>query len=184
MFNRNKKGFTLIELLTVIAIIGILAVLTLVSLDSAKKKARDAKRLADFSTIQTALMLYYDKYGVYPCGPAQWAWDFRTFDLTLVSDFLNGCAVRGTCEWCVGDPTTGLETDGLLNGNLKDPLPESYWYAYEVSSDRQQYDLYGYLEANSDLPKKDGGCCSNLYEVGNALGSFCPSGAANLYCVP
>jgi prepilin-type N-terminal cleavage/methylation domain-containing protein len=64
---KNKKaGFTLIELLVVVAIIGLLATLSLVALNSARQKARDAKRVADVKQIQTALELYYnDNYG-YP----------------------------------------------------------------------------------------------------------------------
>ena len=53
-----KKGFTLIELLVVIAIIGILASVVLASLNSARKKSRDARRVADIKQIQLALELY------------------------------------------------------------------------------------------------------------------------------
>ncbi len=71
----NKKsgliqGFTLIELLVVIAIIGVLSSIVLASLNTAREKARDAKRVADFKTIDLALELYFDKYGRYPTSPA------------------------------------------------------------------------------------------------------------------
>ena len=62
----KNKGFTLIELLVVIAIIGLLATIVMVSLNSARAKARDAKRLADAKAIVVALALYYDKNGQYP----------------------------------------------------------------------------------------------------------------------
>jgi len=62
----RQGGFTLIELLVVIAIIGILASIVLASLDSARKKGRDARRVADIKQIQLALELYYDANGVYP----------------------------------------------------------------------------------------------------------------------
>lgn len=61
-----QRGFTLIELLVVIAIIGILASIVLASLDSARKKGRDARRIADLKQIQLALELYYDANGAYP----------------------------------------------------------------------------------------------------------------------
>ena len=63
----GKTGFTLIELLVVIAIIGILASVVLASLNSARKKSRDARRLADVKQLQVALELYYDaNNGDYP----------------------------------------------------------------------------------------------------------------------
>jgi prepilin-type N-terminal cleavage/methylation domain-containing protein len=67
---KSKKGFTLIELLVVVAIIGLLSSVVLASLNSARSKARDAKRKEDFHTMQLAFQLYYDKYGVMPTVPA------------------------------------------------------------------------------------------------------------------
>lgn len=62
----NKKGFTLVELLVVIAIIGLLATLAIVALNSARAKARDAKRVGDVKQVQTALELYFNDEGGYP----------------------------------------------------------------------------------------------------------------------
>lgn len=68
---KRNAGFTLIELLVVIAIIGVLASVVLASLNSARAKARDARRLAEIKQIQTALELIYDQTGAYP-GAAGW----------------------------------------------------------------------------------------------------------------
>jgi len=57
---KNRQGFTLIELLVVIAIIGILATIVLVSLNTARVKARDARRESDIRQIGLALEMYYD----------------------------------------------------------------------------------------------------------------------------
>jgi len=66
---KNKsEGFTLIELLVVIAIIGLLSSIVLVSLNSARGKARDAKRVSDLKQISLALELYYHDNGTYPIG--------------------------------------------------------------------------------------------------------------------
>ncbi len=65
---KNKKGFTLIELLVVIAIIGILASVVLASLNTARKKSRDARRVADIKQIQLALELYFDATRAYPAA--------------------------------------------------------------------------------------------------------------------
>lgn len=85
------KGFTLIELLVVIAIISLLSSVVLASLNSARAKARDAKRLSDMHQMQVALEFYYDTFGRYPdsdmagCG----GWDSSgngTFITPLVSN--------------------------------------------------------------------------------------------------
>ena len=71
---KNKKGFTLIELLVVIAIIGLLATLSVIALNTARVKARDARRVSDIKQIQTALEMYFDANSAYPAvanGPVQ-----------------------------------------------------------------------------------------------------------------
>jgi prepilin-type N-terminal cleavage/methylation domain-containing protein len=72
--HRNKKtiprlvsGFTLIELLVVVSIIGLLASVVLASLNQARIRARDTKRIAEVGAILTALSLFYDEHGRYPC---------------------------------------------------------------------------------------------------------------------
>ncbi|MGH7175002.1 MAG: type II secretion system protein [Minisyncoccia bacterium] len=61
-----KRGFTLIELLVVIAIIGILSSVVLASLSTARLKASDAQTEENFSSLQTALALYYNTNGHMP----------------------------------------------------------------------------------------------------------------------
>ena len=67
-FKKARAGFTLIELLVVIAIIGVLASVVLASLNTARKKSRDARRIADIKQIQLALELYFDANRAYPDG--------------------------------------------------------------------------------------------------------------------
>ena len=68
--NKDKKAFTLIELLVVIAIIGLLSTLSIIALNSARAKARDAKRVSDVKQIQVALEMYYNEMADYPTSIA------------------------------------------------------------------------------------------------------------------
>lgn len=71
----KQKGFTLIELLVVIAIIGLLSSIVLASLNSARAKARDARRIADLKQVSTALEMYYSQNNAYPACRAFSPWN-------------------------------------------------------------------------------------------------------------
>ncbi len=58
----------MVELLVVVAIIGLMAAVALVALNSARQKARDARRVADIRQVQTALEMYYSDANGYPSG--------------------------------------------------------------------------------------------------------------------
>lgn len=148
IFKNISKGFTLIELLVVIAIIGVLASTVLASVNSARIKARDARRKADLRQITTALELYYDTYGAYPpfrpsnsCGGnrADWATSLCTNTnwLTTDANFLSFLPVVSK------DPINRL-------GNDDTPWWFALTYTYGVSADRQIYDLLTNLENTSD----------------------------------
>lgn len=67
----NKKAFTLIELLIVIAIIGLLSTLSILALNSARARARDARRVSDVKQSKTALEMYYNENDTYPGALSQ-----------------------------------------------------------------------------------------------------------------
>ncbi len=67
IFNLKPKGFTLIELLVVISIIGVLGSTIYAPFNEARKKGRDAKRVAELGAIQSALILFSDDHsGCFP----------------------------------------------------------------------------------------------------------------------
>ncbi len=80
----------MIELLVVISIIGLLSSVVLASLNTARVKARDARRIADLGQIRTALNLFFDTNGYYPqsgCG-----WDCNGYRLSYDSTSWNALA--------------------------------------------------------------------------------------------
>lgn len=69
----KNKGFTLIELLVVIAVIGILASVVMASLNSARVKARNARRNSDIKQLISAFNLGLDGSGTLP-NPGTGSW--------------------------------------------------------------------------------------------------------------
>ena len=127
----DKKGFTLIELLVVITIIGLLATIVLVSLNTARSKARDARRLADLRQVALALEFYYDDNPDtgYP-------------------------GASGSNQW--GDADSGM-TKALQDNNYISAVPHdpgTNTYQYWVAPGNQNHVLKVILE-NTDSPALD-----------------------------
>lgn len=164
-----SKGFTLLELLVVIGIIGLLASILVVNLTSARRRARDTKRVADVRNLQTAAEDYYGKNGKYP---------------TAISDLVSGAQIP---IW-PKDPLNSV--DCTANGD------GCYWYSYYTPAGAlgpQSYHFGASLEdTGSQLLNQDRDCNSTT-------GSGCPytsaytngftgadsagcGGVANRYC--
>ena len=60
---KTNKGFTLVELLVVIAIIVTLASIVLVGIQSATKRAKDARVIADMSQLRSQIEIEKDASG-------------------------------------------------------------------------------------------------------------------------
>ena len=143
----TKTGFTLIELLVVIAIIGVLSSVVLASLNTARSKARDAKRKEDLHSIQIALTLYFNAYGYYPSpkpqtscgGPDSWA------------------ESNGTCggQWLTTDPNfmlfmPSVPVDPINTGTNAGWGDGNYVYSYSADGSGQDYELLTQLENTND----------------------------------
>jgi len=154
----KSKGFTLIELLVVIAIIGILSSVVLASLNTARAKARDAKRVAEIRQIETALEMYYNDNGKYPSIVHGLGYDTSCVPVQPV-----GC---GHCHrWC--DLETALSP--YISTLPRDPLgtvQSNYYYAYSSNTNDQMYGLMTVLENSSTISQNDGGYYSSAFERG------------------
>ncbi|MFA5934472.1 MAG: type II secretion system protein [Candidatus Paceibacterota bacterium] len=62
----KNSGFTLVEIVVVIGIMALLSTIIFTSFDGAKAKSRDQQRIADISTIQLALEIFFNKNKEYP----------------------------------------------------------------------------------------------------------------------
>ncbi len=141
----RQKGFTLIELLVVISIIALLSSIVLTSVNSARAKARDARRIADLDQIRTALEFYFDANGYYPqsdCG-----WDCNGYRYSYSDSSWNALAA----DLQPYLPT--LPKDPLNTGNCPPWSNGCHTYTYGNvgrNSQRVQYDLTANLENTSD----------------------------------
>ncbi|HOZ36987.1 MAG TPA: type II secretion system protein [bacterium] len=119
----NKKGFTLIELLVVIAIIGLLATMAVAALNSARIKARNAKRMSDIEQIYKALSLFFDQYGCLPrtsgstCGGTGYSdSNAGSWDYSSQGGFMGFLKISGFMADVPVDPINNMTGDGTPAG--------------------------------------------------------------------
>ncbi len=125
----HSRGFTLIELLVVIAIIGLLSSVVLASLNTARSKARDARRASDMNQIKIALELYRSTNGLYPPTPVS--------PCPTVSTVANlSCGASDITPYIPIIPADPVQTG---NNN----------YRYYPAADRNSYTMLIFLEKDN-----------------------------------
>ena len=153
----NKRGFTLIELLVVIAIIGLLSTLAVVSLNSARQKARDARRQSDIKQISTAMELYMSQVDSYP-----------TYVGADCTGSVTGriAAGSGLQTVCYGTPISDAQSNTYLQAIPTDPQTGTTEYQY--SGDGTSYCIMATLEENGGTGHfvcRNGSCLKTTTDV-------------------
>lgn len=175
----GTKGFTLIELLVVVAIISLLSSVVFASLNTAREKARDARRKVDLKQIQTALELYYNKCGTYiikqnctgigygylNLGTSGWF----AYDYTVTGSLAKGLVDNGVVGEIIKDPS------GMVTSNSVD----STGYMLQISGDK--YTIWANLKnpTVADIATQNN-CSLSAYD--NYYTSFSAAAKIN-YCI-
>lgn len=159
------------ELLVVIGIIGLLASILVVNLTSARRRARDTKRISDVRSLQVALEDYYGKNGKYPA---------------LINDLVTG----GQIPIMPKDPLAATTVDCEDTPNTDN----CYYYASYPATNAYTYHLGSSMEeSGSLLLNQDRDCNSingddcpqDVVYVGtpfNGVDTVGCGSAANRYC--
>lgn len=149
-----RRGFTLIELLVVISIISLLSSVVFSSVNTARFKARDARRMSDLRNLQLALELYRDANGLYPVTTVSKYdathnnWDLRvthSADLSWTDK-----TTAGTIANLLAPYMSTLPTDPVNSPAGIDPWWGGLNYMY-ISTNGSDYDLVTSLEDHNSL---------------------------------
>jgi type II secretion system protein G len=166
----SRRGFTLIELLVVMAIIGLLSSIALASLNTARAKARDARRAADLAEVRKALELYYHDHEEYPAAPC--GYDCSGYSLSYAGTW-------DTLATELSPYLSEMPKDPLNSGNCPPWGARCYTYAYGnvgKSTFPAQYDLVAQFE--TPHPQR---CALRQYRYLFNTGMWCGPYTGQLY---
>lgn len=171
------KGFTLIELLVVMSIIAFLMLASIAGLTYGLKKARDTSRQRAVTTIQTALMAYYNDNLIFPSA-------------TDITNQGGTCTASGSYQRCDVTALVGLNDTGNAPAANQDTAPLHTYFeegfrspiaittgkdldraiGYYVSSDATQYAVC----ALTELPNSGNvTIAASVNADGDNWGCFC-----------
>lgn len=177
----TKKGFTLIELLIVIGILGILAAVVVVVLNPGQllAQARDAQRLQDLGSVNSALSFYLVSTTT-PTFDAEGP--FSTAHTNCPDGGAAACTVRAVYT-TAGSGWVAVNFDSLSDGSPLSALPrdpvnsETYQYVWEGQNSTDTWELVANMEStryanggSDDKESTDGGDSTTNFEIGTEPG--------------
>lgn len=139
MNTEKQKGLSLIEGLVIVGIIGLLGTLAAIALDSARERARDAKRLADVVRTQAALELYFNDKNSYPVVSESSALGQTATRCLSSSGFEARCDAAS--ETVYMDPVPGTPEDGLQELVSCTDIASAYCYRGDEDTYRIEFEL-------------------------------------------
>jgi len=151
-------AFTLIELLVVISIIALLASMSIVAVNQVRHQTTDAQRLVDMQKIETALELYYDKYGKYPDGQPNGCGNWNVGNQTL--PFLQG-ALPGIMD---SPPVDPVKTGSCYGYRYYHYVPDNPTVGVEGCPPGKSFYVLGITDlytSNGPYPQSPGWSCPN-----------------------
>ncbi len=145
-FFKKHSGFTLIELLVVVAIISFLAAIIFTNLNTARSKARDARRREDLLTLRNAIETYYISQDPYAYPDTQGSW------WGVCSDWGSHTDLTGDQAWIPNLVPT------YISALPFDPKPNGTAGCYMYRSDTKNYKIVANttVENGTPVPPTDG----------------------------
>ena len=147
---KNQKGFTLIELLVVIAIIGLLSTMAVVSLNSARGKARDAKRVSDVKQLSNLVEMA-------AANTASGGYDVLPAACATAGTLTTTCGTFEGVDWANIQDTNGAGTACDITAGATGDICD---YTMGVANTATDYKICFYLEEGA------GGLPAGLNNIG------------------
>ncbi len=156
----KNKGFTKLEILIVLGVIGLLGVMSAIALNSARERARDAKRLSDVARTQIALELYFNDHNGYPEAADAIALGQTSTSCLSSSGFMPVCKSDEESVYLKKMPVT--PSTGLKDLVLCGAVTNTYCYqaseiAYRISFELENANPEAGLQKGINCASESGG---------------------------